>query len=686
MFIQEAQIGLYYKIHALMDFLFVQATRHSIGTSGRNKVTSGETQLSAPNTADPYEKQSRMTPLRPPSPRPTFFVTARGIALTAFVQIVLSALSQWLHNVSPEWSSSLWLGSGGALGCVLLGGPWMLPGVYLGLVAYHFFISGSLPVSTALLLPLANITETSIAWLLLTKVANGFHLWISKQRDIVIFLIVAPWIPALSSALIATTLLCVAGVVPFTHFQSEVITYALGNAGGIILLTPLILVWRDIHQFNWLSTRGLQMLAYTLGVALLIGAFYLNIPFRIVILIVLLPVIVWGVWANGLKGATLSFFLLSFLFIVMRDEKQSQAAQLLWLNANSNPAKTQHRHFDLSDTQSQNMEVTPRTEEIGLLIFFCITMFPLGLAADTLRARSQRDHWVMNSLDSSLWTWSAVTGYSIDQESVSNKIPKEYPLFNKRSRTGQMKILPKDPCAPAYLSHWVITHLSRSGDPLEATGLLHCLRVEERAEKAEENAEIAKMEVATIRSRINPHLLFNCLTGLRALVQRDPLRARDFITLLAQFLRTSVDSQLSSLIPIEEELSLCRQYLELENIRGKKVSLKATVSKQIQAFKIPPMSIQTLVENAVKHGKFSSKSKLLIRISAKIGTENRLVVSVSQPGSLKSLSSGKLSAGISLVRQHLGLMYHREARLDLREIQKGVVTAILQLPIGGHIG
>ena len=684
MFIPEAEIGLHRRFHVLLDSLFVQTTRNSIGTSGRNKVTSGKIQLSPPKIVDPHEKQSRITPLRPPSPRPTFFVTARGIALTAFVQILLSALSQWLHNVSPEWSASLWLGSGGALGCVLLGGPWMLPGVYLGLVGYHFFISGSLPVSTALLLPLANITETSIAWLFLTKVANGFHLWISKQRDIVIFLIAAPWIPALSSALIATTLLCTAGVVPFTHFQSEVMTYALGNAGGIILLTPLILVWRDIHQFNWLSTRGLQMVAYTLGVALLIGTFYLNTPFRIPILIILLPVIVWGVWANGLKGATLSFFLLSFLFIVMRDENQSKAGQL-WLSKNCTPEKTQHRNFTVSDTESQNMELTPRTEEIGLLILFCITMFPLGLAADTLRARSQRDHWVMNSLDSSLWTWSAVTGYAIDQESVSKKISKEYPLFNKRSRTGQMKILAKDPCAPAYLSHWVITHLSRSGDPLEATGLLHCLRVEERAEKAEESAEIAKMEVATIRSRINPHLLFNCLTGLRALVQRDPIRARDFITLLAQFLRTSVDSQLSTLVPIEEELSLCRQYLDLENMRGKEVSLKATVSKQIQAFKIPPMSIQTLVENAVKHGKFSSKNKLIIRISAKIGPDNRLVVSVSQPGSLKSLSSGKLSAGISLVRQHLGLMYHREAKLDLRVIRKGVVTAILQVPVGSHI-
>jgi integral membrane sensor domain MASE1 len=90
----------------------------------------------------------------------------------------------------------------------------MLIGVYLGLVAYHFLVSRSLSTSTALLLPLSNIAETSIAWLLLTKVAKHFHLWISEQRDIVIFLLAAPWIPALTSALIAQTLLSNSGVIP----------------------------------------------------------------------------------------------------------------------------------------------------------------------------------------------------------------------------------------------------------------------------------------------------------------------------------------------------------------------------------------------------------------------------------------------------------------------------------------
>jgi len=620
----------------------------------------------------------------PPSP-PTLFTTVKGIALTALLQLALSATSQWLPNISPDWSSSLWLGSGAALGCVLLGGPWMLLGVYLGLVAYHFLVAASLPTSTSLLLPLANIAESSIAWILLMKVADNFHLWISKQRDIAIFLIAAPWIPTLTSALIAITILWGAGIVPSDHFECEVVTYALGNAGGIILLTPLMLVWRDIRHFKWLSRKGLQIAGHTLATAILVATFYLNLPFYWIILIILLPLVVWGVWGNGMKGATLSFFILSFLFVSIRNDYPFRGTNS-WSQKDLVAGTIQPERFRTLDLQHLNLEAIPRTEEVGLLILFCITMFPLGLAADTLRASQQKDRWVMDSLDSSLWTWTAVTGCVIHQESVSKKISKEYPLFSKRSRTGQMKIQSIDPSIPAYLSHWVITHVSSSGEPLEATGLLHCLRLEEKVEKAEASAEIAKMETATIRSRINPHLLFNCLTGLRALIQRNPSRARDFITLLARFLRTAVDSQLNTLIPIEQEVALCRQYLELENMRGKRTSFEVTIPAQVRSLRIPPMSIQTLVENAVKHGKYSSKRTLWIRISARLGTDKKLVVSVSQPGTLHSVAPEKVSAGIALVRHHLALMYHQDGSLNVREKRKGVVTATITFPIGSNLG
>ena len=95
----------------------------------------------------------------------------------------------------------------------------MLLGVYLGLIAYHFLITGTLPVWMALLLPLANVAETSLAWFLLTKVARGFQPWMREQRDIVIFLIAAPWIPALVSALTAQILLSIPHIIPRVDFQ-----------------------------------------------------------------------------------------------------------------------------------------------------------------------------------------------------------------------------------------------------------------------------------------------------------------------------------------------------------------------------------------------------------------------------------------------------------------------------------
>jgi LytS/YehU family sensor histidine kinase len=147
-----------------------------------------------------------------------------------------------------------------------------------------------------------------------------------------------------------------------------------------------------------------------------------------------------------------------------------------------------------------------------------------------------------------------------------------------------------------------------------------------------------------------------------------------------------VDSQLNTLIPIEQELALCRQYLELENMRGKRTSLKVTIPAKVRSIRIPPMSIQTLVENAVKHGKYSSKRRLWIHISARLGTNKKLVLSISQPGNLHSSASEKVSAGIALVRHHLALMYHQDGSLNVREKRKGVVTATITLPIGSNLG
>jgi LytS/YehU family sensor histidine kinase len=199
-------------------------------------------------------------------------------------------------------------------------------------------------------------------------------------------------------------------------------------------------------------------------------------------------------------------------------------------------------------------------------------------------------------------------------------------------------------------------------------------------EKAEASAEIAQIEIASLRSRFNPHLLFNCLTGLRALIRRDPTSAREFTGHLASFLRTAVDSQARPLIPLKEEISLCRDYLALEQMRGSTTVAELSFPRNTLNILIPPMSIHTLIENAVKHGTRDAEGKLNIHVSAILKNKNNLVILVSQPGMFSSANSTKNSGGIMLVRQHLALLFGKKANLALRQDPSGMVTAELQLP------
>ena len=602
----------------------------------------------------------------PPTIRNQLPTIVKGIILTAFSQIALAYVSLFIHNLYPVWSAPLWPASGAALAAVLLGGPWMLLGVYLGLLPSQFFFWGVVPTSTALLLPLANAVETFLAWLILHKGVRGFHDWISTQRDIVIFLIAAPWIPTFTSALLAQTLLRHNGFAPSNTFFSEVLIYALGNASGIILVTPLILVWRDYLNFPWLGRTGLRLIGHTLVVAVAVCIIQTQSYLSSVLYIILIPIFIWGVWSTGLKGATLFCLILSFLFFSLEPNQPFD----LRLIAKHSPATS-----SMFSTIKE-----PLTMQVTMLTMVCLTMLPLGLAADTLRAGAQKEQLVMDSLDSTFWSWDSVTGAKIQSKTIAENLPSGVSLFQRGSPTGQIKVTSANPSQPSYLSHWVITQSSPSGEPLQATGLLHCLRLQEKMEKAEASAEIAQIEIASLRSRFNPHLLFNCLTGLRALIRRDPTSAREFTGHLARFLRTAVDSQARPLIPLKEEVSLCRDYLALEQMRGSTTVAELSFPRNTLNILIPPMSIHTLIENAVKHGTRDAEGKLNINVSAVIKNKNNLAILISQPGIYSPKKSTKSSGGLMLVRQHLNLLFGKKANLALRQDPFGAVTAELQIP------
>jgi hypothetical protein len=557
----------------------------------------------------------------------------------------------------------------------------MLIGVYLGLLLpSKLCFWGQIPTVTSLLLPLANVAETALAWFLLRKAAKEFNVLLTNQRDLVTFLLLAPWIPALLSATLAQSILFMGRQIPLQNILPELFAYAAGNASGIILLTPLILCWRNIIQLRWKDRIITQSLGTGLFIGLGVWIIRQDAMISSTVFILLVPLVIWGVWTTGLRGATLNCFILSFLFFNL---KPAEAFDRRLVNKPPRADSALYRSGagEIHQVRAilERISKDPLTSQIAMLTVLCLTLFPLGLAADTSRSSATRDRFIMESLESSLWTWTTSLGYTIHSPRVAAKLPPSVTLFLKTQQTGQVKVMPQQKDAPAYVSYWVTTQVSTAGIPLQVTGILHSLETQEKMEKAERVAGIANMEITAMRSRLNPHLLFNCLTGLRALIQKDPQSAKEFTGKLANFLRSAVDTQTRSLIPLEEELALCRDYLSLETMRGAKLKAVFRIDRAATRFRLPPMSVHTLLENAVKHGKRTKDKMMTISVIAKQTPQKKLILKVIQPGRLKKAGSQRSGAGLLLLRQQLDLLFQGNGQIRLIEDRPGFVTATLNI-------
>lgn len=116
-------------------------------------------------------------------------------------------------------------------------------------------------------------------------------------------------------------------------------------------------------------------------------------------------------------------------------------------------------------------------------------------------------------------------------------------------------------------------------------------------------ALVKSLELKTIKSHINPHFIFNALNSIRALIDEDPTRARQAVTGLSKILRSSMQSDQQEIISLEKELDIVKDYLALEFIRfEERLKLVYQIDEATLKNPIPPMLLQTLVENAIKHG------------------------------------------------------------------------------------
>ena len=181
---------------------------------------------------------------------------------------------------------------------------------------------------------------------------------------------------------------------------------------------------------------------------------------------------------------------------------------------------------------------------------------------------------------------------------------------------------------------------------------------------------VAQAELRALQSQIHPHFLFNALNTLYGIIPREARGARETVLNLADIFRYFLETRKTS-VPLEDEMRIVRAYLDVERLRlGDKLRLEISVTNEALSVPIPILSIQPLVENAVKHGIAPLAAGGLLQIRAGIDSEGALLISVrdSGPGFSKSNRNG---VGLENVQRRLELCYGGDAGLAIESSGAG---------------
>lgn len=186
-------------------------------------------------------------------------------------------------------------------------------------------------------------------------------------------------------------------------------------------------------------------------------------------------------------------------------------------------------------------------------------------------------------------------------------------------------------------------------------------------------------ELRALLAQLNPHFLFNCLNSVRALIVEDPERAQGLVTELSQLLRYSLNAGRRPLVPLREEWEAVEAYLKLETARlEERLQVELAADPGAMAMPLPPMLLQTLVENAVKHGIAPLAEGGRVRIEARL-QGGRLRLAVKNSGQLGA-GSDSTRLGLENARERLRLLYGSAARLSLQNLGGEHVLAEVSLP------
>ncbi len=193
-------------------------------------------------------------------------------------------------------------------------------------------------------------------------------------------------------------------------------------------------------------------------------------------------------------------------------------------------------------------------------------------------------------------------------------------------------------------------------------------------------ASVKEIELNNLKSQLNPHFIFNALNSIRALVDENPSKSKLAINQLSNILRNSLVTEKRGLTKFDDELKIVKDYLGLESIRfEERLKTEIDIDSDSYDFMVPPLMIQTLVENGIKHGISKLKEGGLIQIKTKVEND-RLKIHIRNSGHYQLNGAKKTTGGLGLenTRQRLKLIYGDDASFRiLTENNTFVLTEII---------
>lgn len=220
-----------------------------------------------------------------------------------------------------------------------------------------------------------------------------------------------------------------------------------------------------------------------------------------------------------------------------------------------------------------------------------------------------------------------------------------------------------------YVGVWIIIYFL-----YKIMGVNTSLREEKL--KVENAAKTAELEL--LKSQLNPHFLFNALNSIMALISIDKEKSRDAILLLSDLLRFTLNYGKERQIRLEDEITETKKYLQLEQIRfGSKLEVAYDIDENTLNALIPPASVLTLAENAIKHGRAGNNGLIKIVLASTVNNQ-RVEIKVKNTGKIGN-NQGAKGLGVPIVKKRIEAIYGKEGLFSI-DGNGDFVEAIIQIP------